>query len=211
MVAGHLSVSELETRFRAAKDTLEKSHLQVIWLLAKGHSKGEVAQITALSPRWINKLLQRYAAHGPEALGDLRHTNRRATPLLDAADLEALRQRLTTPPEDGGLWSGRKVAGWIAQRCGLEQVHAQRGWEALQKLDWTLQSPRPRHPKAAGPEQAEAYKKARASAGRGSRQAPGQAGRAMDHGRASARAEADPAPGVGAQGPAPRGAGPSPL
>ena len=62
MVAGHLSVSELETRFRAAKDTLEKSHLQVIWLLAKGHSKDEVAQITALSPRWINKLLQRCRA-----------------------------------------------------------------------------------------------------------------------------------------------------
>src|SRR3712207_125588 len=76
MVPDLLSVSELETRFRDAKDTVEKSHLQVIWLLAKGHSKGEVAQITALSPRWINKLLQRYAAHGPEALGDLRHTNR---------------------------------------------------------------------------------------------------------------------------------------
>ena len=65
MVAGHLSVSELETRFRAAKDTVEKSHLQVIWLLAKGHSKGEVAQITALSPRWTNKLLQRMPRMGP--------------------------------------------------------------------------------------------------------------------------------------------------
>ena len=159
MVPDLLSVSELETRFRAAKDTVEKSHLQVIWLLARGHSKGEVAQITALSPRWINKLLQRYAAHGPEALGDLRHKNRGAAPLLDAADLEALRQRLATPPEDGGLWSGRKVAAWMAERRGLEHVHAQRGWEALMKLDWTLQSPRPRHPKAAGPEQAEAYKK----------------------------------------------------
>ena len=159
MVPDHLSVSELETRFWAAKDAVEKSHLQVIWLLAKGHSKGEVAQITALSPRWINKLLRRYAEHGPEALGDLRHTNRGAIPLLDAVGLEALRERLASPPEDGGLWSGRKVAGWIAQRCGLEQVHAQRGWEALQKLDWSLQSPRPRHPRAAGPEQAEAYKK----------------------------------------------------
>ena len=154
-----LSVSELETRFRAAKGSVEKTHLQVIWLLAKGHSRGQVAEITALSPRWIDKLRRRYAAHGPEALGDLRHKNPGASPLLDAHDLEALRERLATPPDDGGLWSGRKVAAWIAQRRGLEQVHAQRGWEALRKLDWSRQSPRPRHPKAAGPEQAEAYKK----------------------------------------------------
>ena len=174
MVADHLSVSELETRFRAAKDPVQKSHLQVIWLLAKGHSKGEVATITALSPRWINKILQRYAEHGPEALGDLRHKNRGAAPLLDAAGLEALRDRLARAPEDGGLWSGRKVAAWMAEHCGLEQVHAQRGWEALQKLEWSLQSPRPRHPKAAGPEEAEAYKKTGAGAGRGSRQAPRQ-------------------------------------
>ena len=159
MLPDPLGVSELETRFRAAKDGVEKSHLQVIWLLAKGHSRGQVAEITALSPRWIDKLRRRYAAHGVEALGDLRHNNQGASPLLDAADLEALRERLASPPEDGGLWSGRKVAAWIAKRCGLEQVHAQRGWEALQKLDWSRQSPRPRHPKAAGPEQAEAYKK----------------------------------------------------
>ena len=91
MVPGPLSVSELETRFRAAKDSLEKSHLQVIWLLAKGHRKGQVAEITALSPRWIDKLRGRYAEHGPEMLGDLRHKNQGATPLLDAGDLEALR------------------------------------------------------------------------------------------------------------------------
>ena len=48
-----LSVSELETRFRAAKDGVENSHLQVIWLLAKGQSRGQVAEITALSPHWM--------------------------------------------------------------------------------------------------------------------------------------------------------------
>jgi transposase len=159
MVAAHLSVSELEERFRAATDIVAKSHLQVIWLLAKGHSTGEVAAITAFSPRWITKLVRRYEERGPEALGDQRHHNAGAQPLLGPDDLAALRERLTSPPEDGGVWTSKKVAAWIADRLGLEHVHVVRGWEALKKLEWSLQRPRPRHPKAAGPEEAEAFKK----------------------------------------------------
>jgi transposase len=159
MVAAHLSVSELEQRFRSATDPVEKSHLQVIWLLAKGHTKGEVAEVTALSRRWINKLLRRYEAHGPDALGDLRHRNEGGEPLIGPDDLEALRERLTHPPEDGGVWTSRKVAAWIAARRGLAHVHVQRGWEALQKLDWSLQRPRPRHPQAATAEESVAFKK----------------------------------------------------
>ena len=159
MATTHLSVSELEGRFRSAKGTVEKSHFQVIWLLAKGHAKAEVAAITALSSRWINKIARRYEEHGPEALGDLRRQNGGGKPLIAADDLEALRERLRTPPDDGGAWTSKKVAGWLADRLGLERVHIQRGWEALKRIGWSLQSPRPRHPQAAGPEEAEAYKK----------------------------------------------------
>ena len=116
--AQQLSVAELEARFRAAKDVIERSHCQTIWLLAKGHSTAEVAEIVALSPRWINKLAHRYEAEGADALGDRRHGNRGARPLLDEADLEALRERLKTPPEDGGLWTGPKVARLGSRRGG---------------------------------------------------------------------------------------------
>jgi hypothetical protein len=40
-------------------------------------------------------------------------------------------------------------------------VHPQRGWEALKRLAWSVQAPRPRHPRSAGPEQREALKKTR--------------------------------------------------
>ena len=62
--AQQLSVEDLEDRFRAAKDVVERSHCQTIWLLAKGHSTAEVAEMVALSPRWINKLARRYEAEG---------------------------------------------------------------------------------------------------------------------------------------------------
>lgn len=152
------SVDQLEQRFRSAKNVVERSHCQVIWLLAKGHTKPEVAALVALSPRWVNQLVRRYQHEGADALGDRRRHNSGAKPLLSPEDLVALRQRLATPPDDGGLWSGPKVACWIAERLGLEHVHAPRGWEALKKLDWSIQTPRPKNPKTA-PEAQAAFKK----------------------------------------------------
>lgn len=154
-----VTLEELEARFRTARDLVERSHCHVVWLLAKGHSTAEVTEIVALSPRWVNKLARRFETEGLEALGDRRRRNAGAKPLLSAQDLEALRARLKTPPDDGGVWSGPKVARWIAARLGLLHVHAPRGWEALQKLGWSLQAPRPRNPQAAGPEAQAAFKK----------------------------------------------------
>ena len=73
--------------------------------------------------------------------------------------LARLPERLATPPSDGGLWTGPKVATWMAGELGLAAVLPQRGWEALKAIGWTVQKPRPRHPAAATPEEREAFKK----------------------------------------------------
>ncbi|HEY8008452.1 MAG TPA: hypothetical protein VIE66_17010 [Methylocella sp.] len=46
-----------------------------------------------------------------------------------------LRLRLREPPPDGGLWSSRKVAAWMAGELGLVSVAPQRGWEALKAIN----------------------------------------------------------------------------
>lgn len=51
-----LGLNALEARFRAAKNVVERSHLQVIWLLAQGHTTAAVAELVAMTPRWGNKL-----------------------------------------------------------------------------------------------------------------------------------------------------------
>jgi hypothetical protein len=61
-VVAHLSVAELEARFRAASDARSTRHLQAIWLLAKGHRTAEVAATTAFGVRWVEKLRARYNA-----------------------------------------------------------------------------------------------------------------------------------------------------
>ena len=157
-IVEHLPVEELEARYRAARDVSEARHFQAIWLLAQGRTFVEVAEVLAFVPRWVQELAQRYNASGPEALGDQRRRNGRAAGLLTEAVLSALAKRVRTPPEDGGLWSGPKVAAWMARRLGLQKVHPQRGWEALKRIGWSPQAPRPRHARAATPEQRAAFK-----------------------------------------------------
>jgi len=75
LVAEHLSVAELEERYEACEDVTSSRHFQAIFLLAKGHSTREAAEITSFGQRWIEQLLERYNAVGPAALGDLRRDN----------------------------------------------------------------------------------------------------------------------------------------
>src|SRR5215203_3940116 len=168
-IVEHLSLRQLETRYRASQDATEARHLQAIWLLAQGRTVLEVAEVLAFVPRWVEQLAARYNASGPAALGDQRRRNGRAASLLTEEVLSALAKRVRTPPEDGGVWSGPKAAAWMARHLGRAAVHPQRGWDALRRLGWSLQSPRPRHPRAASPEQRTALKKSWRARWRGPR------------------------------------------
>jgi transposase len=127
--------------------------------LARGHTVPQVSATTAFGERWIEQLLARYNAEGPEALGDLRRRNGASATILKPELLAKLRDRLREPPADGGLWSSRKVADWMAAELDLKSVAPQRGWEALKAIGWSIQKPRPKNPKSATPEEAAALKK----------------------------------------------------
>jgi hypothetical protein len=89
---------------------------------------------------------------GPDSLGDQRVNNGTEPSIVTPAALAGLRQRIKAPPDDGGVWSGPKVARWLATFHALKSVHAQRGWDALVAIEYSMQKPRPRHPEAASNE-----------------------------------------------------------
>jgi transposase len=157
VLVGHLSMEELGQRFRSARDRIERSHFQVIWLLQQGYGESEVARVMGSSKRWVAELVRRYNEDGPEGLADRRHGNAGAKPLLSEAQQTALAEALQGAPSDGGWWTGPKVAAWIAAQTG-QKAHPQRGWDYLLKLGFTLKRPRPRHAKADAAAQA-AFKK----------------------------------------------------
>ena len=155
----HLSLDDLQERYVSCSDVTAARHFQVIWLLARGHTVSQVSATTAFGERWIEQLLARYNTEGPDALGDLRRRNGASATILKPELLAKLRDRLREPPADGGLWSSRKVANWMAGELGLASVAPQRGWEALKAIGWSIQTPRPKNPKSATPEEAAAFKK----------------------------------------------------
>jgi Homeodomain-like domain len=74
-LTAHLSIDELEQRYRKADDPVERSHLQIIWLLAQGKRVREVAESTAYCANWIRILARRYNQDGPQSLADQRQYN----------------------------------------------------------------------------------------------------------------------------------------
>jgi transposase len=145
----HLNPAELEARYKTANDPIAKSHFHALWLLSLDYDRGEVAEILGFSTRWVIELVRRYNEGGPERLGDQRVNNGTKPTILTPEALAALKERIKTPPDDGGLWTGPKIARWLASFHGLKCVHDQRGWDALIAIGYSIQQPRPRHPQAA--------------------------------------------------------------
>jgi hypothetical protein len=49
----HLSLEEVEARYRKATDAVEPSHWQIIWLLAQGKTTKEIQEFTGYCLAWI--------------------------------------------------------------------------------------------------------------------------------------------------------------
>ena len=146
-VKPHLSVETVETRYRQAKDPVERSQWQIIWLLAQGKTTKAIREVTGYCLAWIRTIAHRYNHDGPAGIGDRRHGNPGGGFLLSAQLQTQLVAALEEPPPDGGLWTGRKVAQWILVHTG-RKVHPQRGWEYLKRLNYSKRVLRPRHAKA---------------------------------------------------------------
>lgn len=148
-VKSHLSAIELEDRYEAADEPIAKRHFHALWLLSRGYTANEVAGLLSLSTRWVYELVRRYNEGGPDCLGDRRANNGTAPTIITPEALAALKERIKTPADDGGLWTGPKVARWLAKFHQIKSVHDQRGWDALIAIEYSIQKPRPRHPDAA--------------------------------------------------------------
>jgi transposase len=141
-VKAHLDVEELELRYRKAKDAVERSQWQIVWLLSKGKTTKEISETTGYGLTWIRAVIHRYNEDGPIAIGDRRHNNAGAEPLLSKEIQEQLRSSLQSPAPDGGQWTCRQVANWIEEKTG-RNVHTQLGWDYLKRLG--IAPHRPRH------------------------------------------------------------------
>jgi transposase len=152
-----LTTEERNSRYRRAATPVERTHWHILWLMKEGHAADEVAVMLGYTARWIRTLVQRWNRGGEQAILDHRRMQEGAPPLLSPEQQKELDQALDQPPADGGLWSGPKVAAWMAQRLGRE-VDPRRGWDYLQRLGRSSRVPRPQHEQSEEAEQV-AFKK----------------------------------------------------
>src|SRR5258708_23005667 len=90
-LATHLSVDELEQRYRAAHEPHERSWWQILWRLARGQLAKDIAERTGYSRYWIGQVARRYNAEGPEGMHNWQYTHsHRASPLLSPEPLVEL-------------------------------------------------------------------------------------------------------------------------
>jgi transposase len=153
-VVGHLTPEEIDRRYRSCTAAAEKTRWHVLWLVTRPDhplSATKAAKVVGFTPSWGRTILKRYNTHGPDALADGRRDNG-SDPKLTPAQQAQLLAALQAEPPDGGLWSGPKVAAFVKDRFGVE-VWPQTGWPWLKDLGFRLVVPRPRHPKAATPDQ----------------------------------------------------------
>ncbi len=141
-LAAHLPPDDLERRYRQSRDPVERTHWQMLWLVAQEYPCPAVAAMVGYSADWVRTIVHRYNAAGPDGVRDRRQANPGQQPLLTPELRAALEVALAGDPPDGGLWTSPKVAAWMAERLG-RPVAKQRGWEALRALGFTLHQPRP--------------------------------------------------------------------
>src|SRR5260370_35959002 len=61
----HLSLDDLERRYRVAKEPSERTWWQILWLLSQGHTAVAVSAVTGYSAYWIGQIAKRYNTEGP--------------------------------------------------------------------------------------------------------------------------------------------------
>src|SRR5258708_33978539 len=139
-----LNVADLEQRYRRTSEGMERSHWQIIWLLAQGHPAYEVAQMTGYSAYWIGQIARRFNDEGEEGLLNHRKISRPSPHALLATpeQLSQLRAVLDGPAPHGDVWNGRTVAAWLSLRAG-RRVTVPPAWTYIPKPERTRHVPRP--------------------------------------------------------------------
>lgn len=156
----YLTSSELKERYLCCSDRVESRRWHLLWLVSKQWTIRQASLAVGLNYDYAKDIVKAYNQLGEVAIAN-RRRQRTVPPshaLLNSEQLQELRSSLKQQPEDKGIWTGPKVADWIAKKTGREKVWPQRGWDYLKKCRYSAQRPRPRHAKA-DPEAQQEFKK----------------------------------------------------
>ena len=131
----YLSETEIKNRYLQIRDRVESRRWHLLWLVSQNWTIKEAAQALGLNYDYAKDIVKNYNQKGPEGILNRRKTRKfyPSHALLTQEQQEQLRIVLKSPPQDQAVWTGPKVAEWIAKTIGRDRVSPQRGWEYMKK------------------------------------------------------------------------------
>ena len=136
-VQPHLTLQELKRRYRTTTNPTLRSHYHMVWLVAEGKTVSDTAALLGFARQWVARIIHRYNAQGPAALGDKRHQNTGHPGILSDAVRAELAEVLSAPPVTGGRWTGPAVAAWLEDRLG-RKIYVQRAYEWAAQVGYPI-------------------------------------------------------------------------
>lgn len=114
--------------------------------MAEGRSEADVLSLTKYAVTSARKAIARYHRLGLAGLADGRRDNLGAPKVLTAVEQQVLAAQLHTDFEQGVVWEGKRLQGWIKEQFGKE-VYLGRTYEFMRAAGFSPQKPRPQHVK----------------------------------------------------------------
>jgi len=151
------SIEELKERYRKSKCKVESRRIQVVMWLGEGKSRKEVIELSGYNRVEVVKIIKRYNEGGIKELRDKRQEGKGAERLISDEEMLLFAQVVRRDYEEGILWNGKKVVGWVKEELGKE-LYVSRGYEMLGAIGFSVQRVRPRHVKG-DKEKQEGFKK----------------------------------------------------
>jgi len=153
----HLSSQELEARYNTCEDTEEARKWHFLLLVSRGITSPGAAEIVCKPASTCRTWLREYNKDGPSSVPDgraLPRSNRGYPAALTPQQFQELKSAVLSEHPEGSLWSGSEVVRWIKEKTGKE-YWPQLGCKYLNKIEATIQVPRPQHQNAKQKQQAD--------------------------------------------------------
>ncbi|MDJ0553209.1 MAG: helix-turn-helix domain-containing protein [Microcoleaceae cyanobacterium MO_207.B10] len=131
----HLTTEEIKQQYLNIKDKVESRRWHLLWLVSQKWTVKEAAKALGFNYDYAKDIVKTYNKQGPAGVLNRRKTRKfyPSHALLTPEQQEQLRIALKSPPKDQEVWTGPKVAEWIARKIGRDRVSPQRGWEYMKR------------------------------------------------------------------------------
>ena len=153
----HHSTTELGNRYRRATRAVERSRWHILWLYSRRIPIRQIIEMTGYGRSTISALIRAYNRGGEAAVRDGRQDNG-SSPALNEAQQKYLLEALSSPPLEGGFWSGAAVCRLVKKEYGIE-ISAVCACSYFKRLGYSPQKPRPKHLQSASIKEQDAFKK----------------------------------------------------